>query len=161
ALGPWSDVYSLGATLYCLLSGKPPFQGDDIGQVLQRVQNGEFPPPRQIDPTIDRSLEAICLKAMATKPERRYSSCRTLAEDVERGWADEPVTARREPPRERASRWVRKHSVATSTAAAALVVGLIAALFSLRREHTFSAHLSTANTALDEQRRRAESRERQ
>src|SRR5208282_2117377 len=64
-LGPRSDVYSLGATLYCLLTGRPPFEGDDIGKVLSAVQRGEFPPPRQVDPSIDKALEAICKKAMA------------------------------------------------------------------------------------------------
>jgi serine/threonine protein kinase len=64
-LGPRSDVYSLGATLYCLLTGKAPFAGD-VGEVLRKVQRGDFPPPRQLDPSIDKALEAVCLKAMAT-----------------------------------------------------------------------------------------------
>ena len=92
-LGPRSDVYSLGATLYCLLTGKPPFEGDDIGEILRRVQAGDFRAPREVDPSLDKALEAVCLKAMATKPEDRYASCRALAEDVERWMADEPVTA--------------------------------------------------------------------
>jgi serine/threonine protein kinase len=101
ALGPRSDVYSLGATLYCLLTGRPPFAGD-AGDVLRAVQQGEFPPPRAIDPSIDRALEAVCLKAMALRPEGRYGSCRVLAEDLERWMADEPVSAWREPLSRRA-----------------------------------------------------------
>ena len=66
-LGPRSDVYSLGATLYCLLTGRPPFEGDDIGEMLRKVQRGEFARPRQLDPSIDQALEAVCLKAMATE----------------------------------------------------------------------------------------------
>jgi WD40 repeat protein len=93
---------------------------------------------------------------MATKPEDRYASCRALADDIERWLADEPVTARREPLREHASRWLRKHPVATSTAAATLLMGLAAALYGLSRERTFSSTLTRANTALDEQRIRAE-----
>src|SRR6185312_218284 len=78
SLGPRSDVYSLGATLYCLLTGKPPFERGDIGDVLRAVQTGEFPTPRALDPTIDRALEAVCQKAMALRPEERYNSPRAL-----------------------------------------------------------------------------------
>ena len=67
-LGPRSDVYSLGATLYCLLTGKPPFEGDDIGVILGAVQEGRFPRPSQLEPALDKALEAVCLKAMATSP---------------------------------------------------------------------------------------------
>src|SRR5262249_40019088 len=82
-LGPRSDVYSLGTTLYCLLAGRPPFEAD-VGDVLRKVQAGNIPPPRTLDPSIDRALEAVCLRAMAPKPERRYASARDLADDVER-----------------------------------------------------------------------------
>ena len=78
-LGPALDVYSLGGTLYCLLTGRPPFEGDDFGEVLRAVQRGEFSPPRQLDPTIDQALEAVCLKAMATAGgtlRRRPGRCR-------------------------------------------------------------------------------------
>jgi serine/threonine protein kinase len=95
-LGPRSDVYSLGATLYCLLTGRPPFAGE-VGDVLRAVQRAEFQPPRTIDPSTDRALEAVCLKAMALRPEDRYGSCRALAEEIERWMADEPVSAWREP----------------------------------------------------------------
>ncbi len=68
-LGPRSDVYSLGATLYCLLTGKPPFERDDVGAVLSAVQKGDFAPPRALEPWVDPALEAVCLEAMATEPE--------------------------------------------------------------------------------------------
>ena len=96
-LGPASDVYSLGATLYTLLTGRPPFAGEDLGEVLRKVQRGEFPRPRESSPWLDPALEAICLKAMALKPEDRYASPRALADDLERWLADEPVSAYREP----------------------------------------------------------------
>jgi serine/threonine protein kinase len=106
-MGPPSDVYGLGATLYTLLAGKAPFAGDDVGTTLRRVREGEFPRPRQLDPSIDRALEAVCLKAMALNPEDRYASASDLAEDLERWMADEPVVAYPEGVSARLRRWFR------------------------------------------------------
>jgi serine/threonine protein kinase/tetratricopeptide (TPR) repeat protein len=124
-MGPHSDVYSLGATLYCVLTGRPPFTGE-LADVLRAAQRGEFPPPRQIDPTIDGALEAICKKAMALHAAERYTSCRALAEEIERWMADEPVTAWREPMTRRARRWIGRHRTAVTAAAVALVAGVLA-----------------------------------
>jgi hypothetical protein len=125
ALGTRSDVYSLGATLYTLLTGRRPFDGHDLGAVLRRVQAGEFPTPRAVDPSIDRALEAVCLRAMSLRPEDRYPSCRALADDVERWTADEPVSAYPEGVRARASRWSRRHRAWVQAGAVALA-GLLA-----------------------------------
>ncbi|HVS35311.1 MAG TPA: tetratricopeptide repeat protein, partial [Gemmataceae bacterium] len=122
-LGPPTDVYSLGATLYCLLTGKAPFERGDKGGVLQRVQRGEFPRPRQVRRDVPMALEAVCLKAMALRPEDRYVTPKALAEDVEKWRADEPTTAYREPWRVRTWRWVKRHRTpVTATAAAAVAV---------------------------------------
>ena len=124
-LGVRSDVYSLGATLYGLLTGRPPFEGEDVGAILRRVQAGDFRAPREVDRALDRALEAVCLKAMATQPADRYSSCRALAEDIERWAADEPVSAWREPIVRRARRWANRNRTAVASAAVALLAGVV------------------------------------
>ncbi len=96
-LGPASDVYSLGATLYHLLTGQAPFAKSEVGEVLHKVQKGDFPPPRRVNRQVPAALEAICLKAMALQPRERYASARALADDLEHWLADEPVTAHAEP----------------------------------------------------------------
>ena len=122
ALGPASDVYSLGATLYCLLTGKPPFEGRDLAGLLREVERGGFAPPRTVDPEIDRGLDAICLKAMAQTPGDRYATPRMLADDLEHWLADEPVSALPETSGRRLSRWARRNRAWTRAGAATLVI---------------------------------------
>jgi serine/threonine protein kinase/tetratricopeptide (TPR) repeat protein len=143
-LGPRSDVYSLGATLYCLLTAKPPFEGNDIGEVLRRAERCEFAPPRRIDTSIDKALEAVCLKAMTREPELRYPSCRALAEDVERWMADEPVSAWVEPRSRTLLRWLTRHRTGVTGAAATLLAGLFGLSAVLAVQTTAKARLSDA-----------------
>ncbi len=82
-IGPASDVYSLGAMLYCLLTGRAPFVEPEILELLRAVKEGDYPRPRLIDPSVDPALEAVCQKAMATRPLDRYPSARALGEDLE------------------------------------------------------------------------------
>jgi serine/threonine protein kinase/tetratricopeptide (TPR) repeat protein len=124
-LGPPSDVYGLGATLYALLTGRPPVEAVEVEEVLRRVQKGAIPPPRSLDPAIPRPLEAVCLKALAARPEDRYASARDLARDIENWLADEPVGAWREPLSQRARRWARRHRSAVSAAVVALLAGVV------------------------------------
>ena len=134
-LGPRSDVYSLGATLYSLLTGKPPFDKKDFDGLLRDVQRGEFLSPRRHDPRLERSLEAVCLKAMALQPEDRYGSARGLADDIERWMADEPISAFRETWQAHARRWARRHRTVVITSICLLVasvVGLTAGVILLR-----------------------------
>jgi serine/threonine-protein kinase len=121
-LGVRSDVYSLGATLYSLLTGHAPFEGDDAGEILRKVQRGEITLPRRLDPWIDKALEAICLNAMANRPEDRYATCRALADDIERWAADEPVSVCRESRSARLARWSRRHRASVQTATMTLAV---------------------------------------
>jgi WD40 repeat protein/tRNA A-37 threonylcarbamoyl transferase component Bud32 len=125
ALGPASDIYSLGATLYAILTGRAPFEADS-GEVLLRVQRGAFVRPRRVNPAVPRPLEAVCLKAMARAPEARYATSLELAADVERWLADEPVSVYPEPLSKRVGRYVRKHRVQV-IAAAALAALLVTA----------------------------------
>jgi serine/threonine-protein kinase len=126
ALGPASDVYSLGATLYCVLTGQAPFTDSDMAELLRKVERGDFPPPRKLKAWIDPALEAICLRAMATDPASRYRTPRALADDVEHWLADEPVTAWREPLLRRMRRWGRRHRLLVTGLGATLVVTVAA-----------------------------------
>jgi serine/threonine-protein kinase len=126
-LGPASDLYSLGATLYVLLTGRPAFSGSQAGAVLDKVRRGDFPPPRQRQKDVPRALEAICLKAMARRPEERHATAEELAADLEHWLADAPVSAWREPWRVRARRWLRQHQ-RLATGALVLLVTALAAL---------------------------------
>ncbi len=125
-VGPRSDVYSLGATLYYVLTGRGPFREDDVFAVCSRVERGEFPNPRSIRPELDRGLEAICLKAMAHAPEARYASAQALADDIERHLAGQPVLAYREPLPARAIRALRTRKRLVAAAAVMLGIGAVA-----------------------------------
>src|SRR5262249_52437434 len=108
-LGPPSDIYSLGATLYSVLTGRTPFEGTDKGQLLQQVVQGSWQPAREVNPGTPAALDAICRKAMALKPADRHATALDLAADVEHWLADEPVTAYAEPMPARLGRWGRRH----------------------------------------------------
>jgi serine/threonine-protein kinase len=147
-LGPRSDVYSLGATLYCLLTGKPPFENDEIGAVLHAVQEGRFRRPSQHDPALDKALDAVCMKAMATEPEDRYSTPKALVDDLDRWMADEPVTAWREPLARRARRWGRRNRTTVTAATVALVAGVIGLAAVLGVQTKAKAELAASNAEL-------------
>lgn len=117
-----TDIYSLGGILYKLLTNQQPVGRGKVNEVLKAVIEGRIRPPRGIDPTIPKPLEAICLKAMATAQADRYQKALDLSADVEAWLADEPVSVYPEPWYTRAWRWIRRHPTTVGTSAAALAV---------------------------------------
>ncbi|QEH36399.1 Serine/threonine-protein kinase PrkC [Aquisphaera giovannonii] len=119
-----SDIYSLGATLYEVLTLRPAFGGADRVALIDAICRARPPRPRAIDPAIPRDLETICLKAMAREPGDRYPTAADLAADLDSFLADQPIRARRAGPVERARRWWRRDP---AEAALAIAVGVLLA----------------------------------
>jgi WD40 repeat protein len=133
SVGPLSDVYSLGAMLYCELTGRPPFKANSSQQTLSMVQQEDPIPPRMLNPSAPRDVETICLKCLEKRPEKRYLSAGLLADDLERFLLGEPIRAR---PRS----WVgtlgrvrRRHprAFAITAFAALTIIGAVTSLWSI------------------------------
>jgi WD40 repeat protein/tRNA A-37 threonylcarbamoyl transferase component Bud32 len=150
-IGPHSDIYSLGAILYELLTNRPPYQGS-VGEVLKLVQTEDPAPPRRINPRIHPDLETVCLTAMARDPGQRYPSALALAEDLERFAAGETIRARRSGIFRRTARWVGRHPIPVASGSVGLLAVLVAVVLILafvlqvRQQH----ELEDLRTAFDD-----------
>ncbi len=135
-IGPQGDIYALGAILYHLVVGRPPFQGQTIQEVLLQAQNAEPIPPRRLNPAVAADLETICLKCLQKEPARRYRSARELADDLRHFLADEPIHARPVGRIEKFTLWCRRRPVLAALSAgllAAILLGLAGVLWQWRR----------------------------
>jgi serine/threonine protein kinase len=154
---PRGDVYSLGATLYELLTLRPAFDEPDRARLIERVTHGAPPRPRQVEGRVPRDLETVVLKALAREPAERYATAEALADDLRRFLLDRPIRARRAGPGERAWRWCRRNPVVAGLLTTAVVLAAGLALLALllwdKQQQT-----AAALKQVDEQRQEADRR---
>jgi serine/threonine protein kinase len=121
-----TDVYSLGATLYELLTLQPAFTGSDRQELLRQIAFEEPPPPRRLNKAIPAELEIIVLKAMEKNPMERYATAREIAEDLRRFLEDKPIRAKRPSLIQRAMKWKQRHKSLVAAASIVLVMAMVA-----------------------------------
>ncbi len=164
-VGPQSDIYSLGATLYHVLTGQPPELETDVntsdnkGETVSQPNGGGKhaervvdPPvsPKQVDSQVPKALNAVCLKAMATSPADRYATAGDLAKDIENWLADEPVSAWKEPMLTRVNRWIKRHRILVANTLVASVVAAIGLTLAYVLLQQANQQLAESNASLIE-----------
>lgn len=155
-VGPWTDVFSLGAMLYHLLTGRPPFQSANVIDTLRQVREDEVLTPRRLNPNLPKDLETICLKCLEKQPQHRYSTAELRAE-LSRYLNGEPIQARQLPTVVRWLRWSRRNP-AKILFTAATIVGLIATAAGMLyfREAELREVAEVAQDVAEQERDRAE-----
>ena len=140
-----TDVYGLGAILYVLLTGHPPFAGSNSLETLERVKGSEPESPRRLNAKVDRDLETICLTCLAKDPRRRYASAQAMAEDLENWLGHRPIEARPAGAHERLAKWVRRHPATAAFAGLCSLIILGALAGSLWHVHVLGEALTDSD----------------
>ena len=143
-----ADVYSLGATLYHLLTARPPFQAANLGETIRQIIHDEPVPPRRLNPAINRDLETICLKCLQKEPARRYGSAELLAADLARYLEGRPILARPVGLYGRAWRWCRRNPLIAALIAAATTFALVSLLAIVVGYYNTAAALAKSESRL-------------
>jgi tetratricopeptide (TPR) repeat protein len=163
-VGPATDVYALGALLYELLTGRPPFRAATSGQTLYQVLHDEPVAPTRFQPSVPRDLETICLKCLRKEAAKRYLNAAVLADDLRRFLEGRPITARRSRLWERLGKWARRRPAAAALVLVSGLAGLILAIGGYRYQRDLERHnqeLTAANLAIGQERDEAEQQRKQ
>ena len=152
AIGPSSDVYSLGALLYHLLTRQPPFQADTLTTLLKQVVEAEPVPPRLLNPSIPRDLETVCLKCLEKEPARRYSTAFALSEELGRFLEDKPIQARPVNAAGKVWKWCGRRPAMAAMAgglALSLMLGMAGVLWQWHRASETARQKAASEYAAD------------
>ncbi len=162
-VGPAADIYALGAIIYTMLTGRPPFQGSNTLHILEQVRSQEPVPLRRLVPHLPRDLETICLKCLEKEPAQRYASAADLADDLQRFLLGEPICARPAPFWERGWKWSKRRPAVSGLLAAVVVLGAlgVALMFGLWRGAEARVEAETKAKDLAEEKEQEQARGRQ